>query len=97
MAGILHNVVIHPATPRRSTDGLFRVVSRSDGKTSNPSNGAQRPPRPSRSAPNRCPICGTYNSDCPRLFTKERDLFKCTICGSKIKENGSVVMTGISD
>lgn len=90
MAGILHNVVINPPPTQR---GLFRTTSRTDGKIANPTP-PNRPPRPRRSAPMRCPICGSLSSEHPNLFTYVNELYKCNICDSQISENGSVVTNG---
>ena len=91
MAGILHNVVISPPPTER---GLFRTTARSDGKSvrQTPS---PAPPQPRRSAPRRCPVCGSTNSDYVQLFTSINDLFKCNVCNSQISENGSVVINGV--
>lgn len=91
MAGILHNVVINPPPTER---GLFRTTSRNDGKTARPTP-PPAPPQPRRSAPRRCPVCGSTNIDHSQLFTVENNLFKCSVCNSQISENGSVVTNGV--
>ena len=94
MAGILHNVVINPPPTER---GLFRTTARNDGKTARPTPPPAPPPPPPsrRSAPRRCPVCGSTNSDHPQLFTAVNDLFKCNVCNSQISENGAVVTNGV--
>jgi hypothetical protein len=91
MAGILRNVVINPPPTER---GLFRTMSRNDGKTALPARPSE-PPRPRRSAPRRCPVCGSTDSEHAQLFTSVNDLFKCNICNSQISGNGSVVTNGV--
>ena len=91
MAGILHNVVINPPPTER---GLFRTTARTDGKTARQTQ-SPAPIQPRRSAPRRCPVCGSTNSNHAQLFALVNDLFKCNVCTSQISENGSVVTNGV--
>lgn len=91
MAGILHNVVINPPPTEL---GLFRTTSRSDGKTARQTP-SPTPPQPRRSAPRRCPVCGSTNSEHAQLFNLINDLFCCNVCNSQISENGSVITNGV--
>lgn len=88
MSSILKNVVIHPARQTLLAEGAFRVISRSDrvrepGTTTTPGGSVKSPPH-------RCPLCGTPHSEKPDLFVQEGDLFRCTICDTRIRENGSI-------
>lgn len=89
MAGILKNVVIHQPQSTRPPAGAFRVLSRTDREvepgTTRTSGGNLKSP------PHRCPLCGTPHSEKPDLFVQEGDLFRCTICDTRIRENGSIV------
>ena len=91
MAGILHNVIITPPATER---GLFRTMSRNDGKTARPAP-LPTPPQPRRSGPRRCPVCGSTDSDYPRLFSAVNDLFKCSVCSSQISGSGTVITNGV--
>jgi len=93
MSGPLHNVRINPPAPKRSTSGLFRTISRTDGKTALPQRTER--PRRRRSAPRKCPICGSSRDDKPGLFVQLGELYKCTVCDSQIRQNGSVATNGV--
>ena len=89
MASILKNVVIHQPQRIQPPAGAFRVVSRTDrvrepGATTTANGNVKSPPH-------RCPLCGTTTSEKPDLFAIEGDSFRCTICDTRILENGSIV------
>ena len=93
MSSVLRNVVIHPPIPPRPTESMFRTISRTDGKTSNP-----QPPAPARpviSEPQKCPLCGSRANQHPNLFTFHNGLYKCNVCNTQIDRRGEIVVNGV--
>ena len=84
---VLHNVVKTPATKIEVRPGMFKVTSRTDIPA--------EPEAPRRTAPMKCPICGTRASSHPGLFTQVGNLFKCNVCDTQISESGTVVVNGV--
>lgn len=89
MSSILKNVVIRQPQRPQIPAGAFRVVSRTDRiiepGTTTTANGNVKSP------PHRCPMCQTPTSEKPDLFAIEGDMFRCTICDTRIRENGSII------
>lgn len=94
MSGHLHNVRINPPAPKRSISGLFKTISRTDGKTALPRK--NEGPHKRKSAPRKCPICGSSRDENLGLFVQSGELYGCTICGSQIRQNGTVATNGVT-
>lgn len=93
MSSVLRNVVIHPPTPPRSTEGMFQTVSRTDGKTGNLRQDV--PQKPKISPPKKCPLCGNSVVETHNLFSFSNGLYKCRICHSQINQTGEIVVNGV--